>query len=227
LIDDFRAGIIQDNFTSPGASQNAYSGDVTVEVLWAPTGVADPYSAGSSASTGGATVQTDITALLGAGWTLAQNYNSGIGTAATGPAMTTAYGATATTKNAGGVATYNGTDPFEVSATSIYGGNSSGEDIQLIFIALDGADTSYTSATALGISNPVLNEVGSAFTDPNSYFVQSTDSNESTGGTAGPGQFFVDPVLGVGGPGPVPEPTTLALAGLGGFSMLFFRRRKA
>jgi hypothetical protein len=98
-IGDSKGGVIQDDFSVPGVPQNAYSGDVTVEVLWAKTGILDPYD-GSTAATGGATVQPEITALLGAGWTLTADYSSGTGNIV----VTTATGTAATAKGAGGVA---------------------------------------------------------------------------------------------------------------------------
>jgi len=219
---DAKGGLIQDDFTGSSPA-NAYSGDVTVEVLWASTTATDPY-AGSTAATGGTAVKSDITALLSGGWTLAQNLSSGSGSAALGTVTTTAFGATPTTKNAGEVATYNTTEAFEINAGTLYGGGAtgdSGDNIQMLYLVLNGANTSYLNATALGISDPFLNKVGSSAGDGNSDFVQSGDTDEVTSGTTGPAQFFVDSV------GTVPEPTTLALAGLGGLSMLFLRRRKA
>ncbi|HXC36787.1 MAG TPA: hypothetical protein VNV43_12990 [Candidatus Acidoferrales bacterium] len=187
---------------------------MTVEVLWAPTGVADPYTGSTEATF---YVELEITDLVANGWNLAQNYSSGAGTAPTGLVTTTAFGATATTKDAGGVASYNSGSPFEINIRDLYGGGAngdSGDDIQMIFIAIGGAYTSYESATALGISDPFLNIVGSSATDPNSDFVQSGDTDEVTGGTNGPARFFVG--------APIPEPTTLKLAGLCGL-LIFFR----
>lgn len=213
-IVDSKGAVIQDDFTTPGTPGNAFSGDVTVEVLWASTTASDPYD-GSTAAEGGSTVKTDIGNLLSDGWTLAVNDSPGTGNTI----ETTAFGATSTTKNAGGVENYNGGSPVEINTGILYGGTSdSGDDIQMIYLVLGGSATSYTSAAALGMSDPFLNKVGSSAGDSNADGVQSGDTDEVTDGTSGPAQFFVDPV---------PEPTTLALAGLGGLSMLFLRRRKA
>ena len=105
---------------------------------------------------------------------------------------------------------YNNGDSFEISPTSIYGGNDSGDDIELIYIAFNGSASSFSTSTAVGISGMMVDPVGSSAADPNSDFLQYEDNPALT-------------PFGVGG---VPEPTTLALAGLGGLSMLF-RRRKA
>jgi hypothetical protein len=212
-VGDSKGGTIQDDFTTQGTATAAYSGDVTVEILWAKTGVADTFG-GTSKTQSVSQVSADISSLLAGGWQWADNDSPGTGN----QVATTATGASAIAKGAGGVAAY--ASPFEISTTAQYaGGNDSGLSIQMIFVALNGANTAYTSATALGISDPFLNEVGSAASDPNADFLQASDTDEVTSGTTGPAQFFAV--------GPVPEPTTLALAGLGGLSMLFLRRRKA
>jgi len=214
-VADSKGGIVNDDFTTPGTSTAAYSGDVTIEVLWAKTGVADIYG-GTSKTQTESQVSADISSLLAGGWQWAVNDSPGTGN----QVETTATGATAITKGAGGVAAYNSTTPFEINTGVLYGGASdSGLNIQMIFVALNGANTSYSSATGLGMSDPFLNEVGSSAGDPNADFVQSGDTDEVTGGTSGPAAFYAVTS--------VPEPATLALACLGGLSMLGLRRRKA
>jgi len=211
-VGDSKGGIVNDDFTTPGTSTAAYSGDVTIEILWAKTGVADAFG-GSSKSNTEAQVSADISSLLGSGWSWALNNSPGTGN----QVASTATGASAISKGAGGVAAY--ASPFELSTTAQYaGGNDSGQNIQMIFVALNGANTSYTSATGLGMSDPFLNEVGSAASDPNADFLQAGDTDEVTGGTSGPAAFYAV--------SSVPEPATLALACLGGLSMLGLRRRK-
>ncbi len=207
----------------------APNNDVTVELLWAPTSATDLLGnvAGSGGPAGNTSAYglkgttssgpqgqvatngvtsvasanplTDIATMLASGWSLAQNINSGSGSAATG--------LVSVNNTAGGQWTYNGSVgsplPFELNG----GTGVSGSSIQLVVLAFAGS--SYSTATALGWSNPLIDIVGNSASDPNATTVMN-------GLTLN--QFGV---------APVPEPTTLALAGLGGLSMLFLRRRKA
>jgi hypothetical protein len=201
---------VYDDFSIPGIPimpEPAGIGDVNIEVLWATIGTIDPFP--DTSPYGEPFAAIDIPYLLSNGWNLAQNYNSGFGAASLGTVETTTGGVTGTVK-AGFIVAYNNGDSFEISPTSIYGGNDSGDDIELIYIAFNGSASSFSTSTAVGISGMMVDPVGSSAADPNSDFLQYEDNPALT-------------PFGVGG---VPEPTTLALAGLGGLSMLF-RRRKA
>lgn len=100
----------------------------------------------------------------------------------------------------GGLA-YNSGDPFQVQGVT----GASGSEIQEIVLGYPSTTSSYTTAVGLGWSNPFDITVGTSSTDPNASATQ-TSAN----------QFAV--VI-------APEPTTLALAGLGGLSLLAFRRK--
>jgi hypothetical protein len=195
-IGDLNHGTVWDDFSGK-SPEWAGNGDANIEVMWAIMGTADPF-AGTLTNGMGAAEVTDVPVLLSSGWSLLQNYNSGSGSAALGTVETT-------TGNDGSISPYNGGNPFEIASTSIPGG-----DIELIFIGFNSSATSYAAATAFGISDMMVDTVGTSSTDPNAQVEQN----------AGP--VPVSP-FGVEGP----EPTTLALAGLGGLSMLCLRRRKA
>jgi len=146
--------------------------------------------------------------MLNSGWSVVDNLNSGSGAAALGEAVVT-------TTSHGGIAAYNSSDSFEVNGVTV----ASGSTISLIALAVNtsaivSGSLNLGAITDIGWSNPMLEKVGASASDPNDAPLES-----STGGL---NQFGV---LAVGAA--VPEPTTLALAGLGGLSMLFLRRRKA
>jgi len=219
---------IYDEFTTPGTGIYAGNGDnVNVTFLWdASTSLTgnsadllsavgtefgqkngaavDQVATNGVTSVAAANPESEIASMLANGWQLGNNYSSGSGSAATGSVIASA-GIIGT--RYGGVPEYNGGSSFEVSTTST---GVSGSDIEVIMLAYVGS--SYSSATDLGWSNPFLNGIGSSAGDSNGDNPQSF---------YGLNQFGVAAVTGV------PEPTTLALAGLGGLSMLFLRRRKA
>jgi hypothetical protein len=194
-------GLVWDNFTTPGSSHEAPAGDVTIDVLWALTGTADPLGAGIPTAGGSTSAESSIAGMLaGGGWTLMQNYASGSGSAALGT-VATATGGSVT--KGGSIVSYNSADPFEFDTASAV---ASGGNIEYIFLAYNSAAASWSSASDIGWSSAGTVSVGTTVGDPNAT------SNESSA------PFGVSSV---------PEPTTLALAGLGGLSMLFLRRRKA
>jgi len=98
---------------------------------------------------------------------------------------------------------YNGGSPFEVQGANL----ASGSTIEEVVLAYNSSASSWANATALGWSNPFQTAVGTSAGDG---FAASTQTGANQFGVAS-----------------VPEPATLALAGLGGLSMLFLRRRKA
>lgn len=198
-------GLVWDEFTTPGTSHEAPAGDVTVEVLWALSGTSDPL-AGTATTGGTAPSEATLSTMLSTGgWTLMQNLNSGAGTAALGTVSTTTGG---TVTKGGSIVPYDTAtvggpgNPFEFDSSTAV---ASGGSIELIFLAMNNGGT-YSTASDLGASAVVTTTVGTTVGDPN-----ATTPETVTG-------FGVVPT---------PEPTTLALAGLGGLSMLFLRRRKA
>lgn len=200
---------IWDNSKGTPSFDAAAAGSLDAILLWAPVGTSDTLpSVGTSfglrgsgtaldqvatnaVSFGSVTAIADIQAMLSGGWAIAADMGSG--------SNAVANTGTGTLK---GQAEYNSGNPFEVSGVT----GASGSSIEEIVLAYTAA-SSWSSASAVGWSNPFNNTVGSAATDPNATATQSSAN-----------QFAVVAV---------PEPTTLALAGLGGLSMLFLRRRKA
>jgi len=222
------AGWAYDEFTTPGVGvQDGAAGSSAIDVafLWNSTGATDLLpSVGTSfgqkggtptdqvatngvTSVGSANPLTQIASMLSAGWTLGQNLNSGAGSASLGTVVTTA--GTLGTKF-GAIEYYNGGasgTPFEFSSSTVA---ASGGSVTMVMIAWNAsAGANYQNASDMGWSNPFGATVGTSSSDSNAGIAQSADSLN---------QFGV---------APVPEPTTLALAGLGGLSMLFLRRRKA
>jgi hypothetical protein len=197
-------GLVWDQFTTPGTSHEAPAGDVTVQVLWALTGTADPLGAGLATSGVSSTAaESTIANMLSGSWSLMQNLNSGVGSAGLGTVSTTTGGSVS---KGGSIVAFNTDNPFEFTSSSPV---ASGGNIEVIFLAFNSAASSYSSAADLGYSGMVDVSVGTTVGDPN-----ATSPETATA-------FGVAPVT------PVPEPATLALAGLGGLSMLFLRRRKA
>ncbi|HEY1789511.1 MAG TPA: PEP-CTERM sorting domain-containing protein [Verrucomicrobiae bacterium] len=98
---------------------------------------------------------------------------------------------------------YNGGVPFEVQGVNL----ASGSSIEEVVLGYNAGASSWTAVTGIGWSNPFQNTVGTSAGDP---FATATQSLAN--------QFAV--VIS-------PEPSTLALAGLGGLAILFLRRRKA
>jgi len=203
-------GLVWDD--SSGNGKVAGAGDLDVEALWALAGTADPLGAGSAtngaASSGAATASSTIASMLSSGWTLAQNYGSGAGTAALGTVETGSGGTTG--GKGGSIVAYNGGNPFEIDNGASTG--ASGSTIEMILIAFNSAAGSYSTASDIGWSGLINEQIGTTSGDPN-----ATEQETAAGLTP----FGADAVTAT------PEPTTLALAGLGGLSMLFLRRRKA
>jgi hypothetical protein len=203
--------------TALGQGANA-SGAFDVVWLWAPDSTADALTAVGTqfasnlsaashqvATNGVSSVSTSgLSSLLSGGWNVVDDENANGGVATTGEAVTT-------TGTKSKITAYNGGASFQIANVS----GSSGSTIQLIAIAVNSSAIVSGSLvvgdiTDLGWSNPFLQAVGTSSGDPN--------DNGTENGSGGMNSFGV---------APVPEPTTLALAGLGGLSMLFLRRRKA
>jgi len=199
--------------------QGAYgSGSFDVVWLWASDSTADTLSAVGTqfaadlstashqvATNGVSSVSTSgLSSLLSGGWSVVNDENANGGVATTGEAVTT-------TGSKSKITAYNGGASFQIANVS----GASGSTIQLIAIAVNSSAIVSGSLvvgdiTDLGWSNPMLEPVGTS----------SSDANDAADEAALGG-------INAFGVAPVPEPTTLALAGLGGLSMLFLRRRKA
>jgi len=193
---------VYDNFTTQGTSVVA-PGDVTATFLWAGTGTSNYLGAGlATAATSSAGGWASIATMLSSGWTIGANYNGGA--AATEADVT---------DNAGG--TQKGALPYNAGTSFQLNASTAGASYEFVVIAWDnlgGAATlgaAETAAAALGWS--------SAFTYATGATSSSGINNFSQSGEA---------AFGVA-PGSTPEPTSLALAGLGGLSMLLLRRRKS
>jgi len=208
---------IWDEFTTPGSG--VIAADMDVAILWAASGTADQLTsvgtagnmglrqgpASNQVATNGVTsvgsanpFSTIATMISSGGWAWATNVTTGTtGVGAIAVGATTSAGIAAYT---GGV---SGTPQFQV------GGTTSGQVIEFVAIAWNASASSFSSASDLGWSNASTYTTG-AF--------QSDVNGDTALSASGENQFGV---------AAVPEPTTLALAGLGGLSMLFLRRRKA
>jgi PEP-CTERM motif len=205
---------IWDNIGGVTTFDPAGAGKIDAILLWAPVGTPDDLpSYGTEFGLRGTgialdQVATNLTAaelypgqyvntMLDSGWNIAEDMNAGDAIAVATEAPGLASGQVAY-NSSGGIAS-----SFEVSGVTL----SSGSSIQEIVLAYDSDAGSWLTGYAYGWSNPFDNTVGTSAADPYAESIQSSAN-----------QFAV--VTG-------PEPTTLALAGLGGLSMLFLRRRKA
>jgi len=192
-------GFVYDDFTTPGTDVKA-PGNVTVTFLWAANGATSALGAGL-ATTGQVTESggaASIETMLSSGWTVANNTGTGV------EADNTVH---ASGPTQGGI----GYGTFQVTGTSSAGINY--EVVVVGWASTEGATLSAALASggALGWSSAFSYASGSSSTSPLSQF-----------SAAGNGTPF-----GVAGVASTPEPTSLALAGLGGLSMLFLRRRKS
>jgi len=215
---------VYDEFTTPSVGVVAGANDINIEVLWAPVGTSDPLTSvgttgnmglnGSAANdqvaTNGVTSVGNpiatITSMLAGSWQLVTNLSSGSGSATTGLLVDTTTGVQGG-KTGGQITQFNGGSPIQITTTAT---GATGSSIEMIILGLNGSATSYLTAADLGWSNPFSNPIGLTQGDVNSDTLQSASGEMNMFGVAA-----------------VPEPTTLALAGLGGLSMLFLRRRKS
>jgi len=200
---------IVDEFTTPGVM--AYGATIDYALYWAPTSATDPLTAiGSQFGTGGtgsagAQVATNgVTSIPTTFSTLNQTL--------TGAGFTLGLNGATPAVGTTGAASQAGYGTFQLAGTT------AGNTYQFIVVGWNAsAGTSAITAgsySAIGWSNPFNYITGSSASDPNgTLFVSSAGYMN---------QFGVAPL----GTVPTPEPATLALAGLGGASLLLFRRKK-
>jgi hypothetical protein len=195
---NFAAGghTVYDEFNTPGTGVVAPS-DVTVTFLWALVGTPDPL--GSGVPTNGVvnvgSAWSTVSTMLSSGWTVAQD--AGNGNAEPDYAVI----ASGPAKGSFGYGS------FQLANTT------GGDTYQLVVIGWDnltGANTleqGMTGVVPVGWSSSFDYWTGAQVIDPTLTFNQS-----------GMVPFGV-------AADPVPEPATLALAGLGGLATFFLRRR--
>jgi hypothetical protein len=171
----------------------------TEAILFAPVGTSDPLGAGMATS--GLTTATKpwstVTGMLSSGWTLGKIS----GVEADGTISGAAFG--------------GGSFAYGAGTVQIDGWSSINESV--VVIGWFGASTTLSSAAStlspFGWSTAFTVVSGASSTDPNGTV-------NFSGQTTPISAFGMAPAV-------VPEPTTLALAGLGGAALLAFRRRKA
>lgn len=201
---------IWDNSGGTPSFDAAAAGKMDAILLWAPTSATDNLpSIGTAFGLRGTGTALDQVGTNAVAWGAVNPIGSISNLLSSGWSVATDMGssayavATTGTGTLKGQATYNAGSPFQCLGIT----GASGSSVEEIIVAYNASASSWATASAIGYSNPFANTVGTASTDPN-----------STASEASANQFGVVSV---------PEPTTLALAGLGGLSMLALRRRKA
>jgi hypothetical protein len=206
---------VYDGFTTAGTS--ALTGNPDVALLWAANNTANPFPVGNTLTTGSSTTLSTATGVgytdagawsdiypsgtILSGWTLALDAGEGDGQTAGTPVMlqTTSKGAV----------TWNGGSAFGVSGTS------ASQNIALILLSWNSAYSSPSAAEAAGSA------IGWSYLSSFLTAASATDSVDLSSPTMANFGTFI-PATTV-----IPEPATLALAGLSGLSLLFLRRKKA
>jgi hypothetical protein len=187
---------VYDEFTTPGTGVVA-PGDVTATFLWAAAGTTDPLGAG---------VATNGVSSLSGGWnTVASMLSSGWNIATDYDASAEADVADNATGSFKGELVYNGGTSFQLANAA------SGSTYEFVVIGWD----NLTGATTLG--QAMTDNVAMGWSSSFDYTLESpAGTSLETFSQSGETPFGI---------APVPEPATLALAGLGGLSMLFLRRK--
>ena len=192
------AAIVYNEYTTPGVGVTLNSSGIDATFLWAATTTVDPLGAGQ-ASTG-------VTSAPGSAWTTVENMISSGGWTVAQNFSTSTEADNAPISTVGGL-NYNANNSFDLA------GITGGSVYQIVVIAW------------ANVGNTIVNlsqaEQGGTVGWSSSFDYTSGASSSS------PVNQMSSEGLGKFGVAPIPEPTTLALAGLGGLSMLFLRRRKA
>ncbi|HTV42323.1 MAG TPA: PEP-CTERM sorting domain-containing protein [Candidatus Sulfotelmatobacter sp.] len=201
---------VWDDFSGTPMFDAAGAGNIDAILLWAPVGTADDLTSQGTSfglrGTGTALdqVATNATSVINPVGTITNMLSSGWNIAEDAGNGNALAVATEASGLATGQVGYNSGNPFEINGVTL----ATGSSIEEIVLAYNSSATSWSTASDYGWSNPFDNEVGTSTGDPNATELQSSAN-----------QFGVAVVT--------PEPATIALAGLGGLSMLFLRRRKA
>ncbi|HEX3626374.1 MAG TPA: PEP-CTERM sorting domain-containing protein [Verrucomicrobiae bacterium] len=195
-------GFVYDEFTTPG-SDVASSATVDVTFLWATTGATDLFGTGvaTTGSNSGATGFGELSTMLSSGWSIA--YNVGGASPVEAQVLTSSSGLAK-----GGI---NYSSSFALG-TSTGADSTAGGTYQFVVVGWNAAAGSTLEA---------------AMADASAFGWSSSFQYASGASSSSPVSALSSSGLSKFGVAPVPEPTTLALAGLGGLSMLFLRRRKA
>jgi len=199
---------LYDEFTIPGGGGTPLypaSSAVDVTFLWAASGTADQLQ----------TVGSALSAKAG-GTTVGEVATNGVTSIASPTATIQAMlsgGWQVASNSAGGleISTVANTTGSISAGQFQLAGTTAGNSYEIVVIAWNASASSFLTAADIGWSNPFNYATGTSTSDPVGQTPMSTE-------TAGLNQFGI---------AAVPEPATLALAGLGGLSALFLRRRKA
>jgi len=206
---------VYDGFTTPGSS--ALTANVDVALLWAANNTANPFPVANTLTTGNsatlstaagvgytdAGAWTDIypSGSILSGWTLATDAGGADGNTAGTPIQV------ATTSK--GVVAYNASVSFDVTGTT------ASENIAVLLLSWNG--TLYSSP---GAAEAAGSAIGWSYLSSFAMAASITDTSISSPTLANFGTFVPATTV-------IPEPATLALAGLSGLSLLFLRRKKA
>jgi hypothetical protein len=186
---------VYDEFTTPGMGVVS-RGDVTATFLWALTGTADPL--GTEVATTGVNYTANnwstVSSMLSSGWNIAEDAGNGNAEADVATINGVQQGAII----------YNEGTYFQLANT---GG---GDTYQFAVIGWDNLGGATT------LEEGMIEDVPMGWSNPFNY---------ATGATAtATVEEFSQSGMNPFGIAPVPEPATLALAGLGGLSLLVVRR---
>jgi hypothetical protein len=192
---------VYDGFTTPGVS--GLGATVDTALMWAPVGTPTPVVSALLAST-----PTTGNSSTSEGYTVATAWSDIL----TDPNFTLAYN-------------YNGGAPVLVTGTTVANGgvanqayplsNASGSEQAVINTFYNVFVISWNAAYA----TPALAEANNSAVGWSSVFSYEAYAFTSTANALTPPQHIGTFV-------PIPEPATIALAGLGSLSLLLFRRRK-
>jgi len=194
-------------FTTPGVGIYG-NANIDYALFWAPTSATDPLLAvgtefGAAASTPSKQVATNAVASI-QGSSLDATLTAAGFTLGLVNGSSTVAGGTITAAASAGFGQFQ------------LGGTTAGSSYQFVVVAWDAASGAAAiqngSYAAIGWSNPFTYITGANASDPN--------------GTAAITSAGMMNAFGVAPIAVVPEPATLALAGLSGASLLLFRRRK-
>ena len=189
---------VYNEFTTPGVGTALNPSEIDATFLWAPTTAVDPLGAGQ-ATTG--------VSVSGGDWFFVHQMISLDGWTVAQNFSTSTEADNDPISTIGGL-NYNANTEFEL------GGATGGDVYQMVVVAWwnDGG---------------TINNVAQAEAADNTIgWSSSFDYTTGVANTSPVDQMSSEGLIRFG-VAPIPEPTTLALAGLGGLSMLYFRRRQA